>query len=287
MTAGLLAWLVARADRAAFLDLLSGAHVGWLLIAAALIPLQVLLCAARWRRMAVDLGLPLPRRVAVREYALSIFLNQVLPGGMTGDAIRVWRHRAGHGSVGAPLRAAIAERATGQVAHLLLTLAGLLLWSELHGGSAPPGAIGLVTALLGIAALALALPGRLPGLGQTASDARIALGTPDRLAFHAVTSGLLLVTFIGGFAASAAAIGQPLGWGLLTAIPLVLLAMAIPLSVGGWGLREVSATAVLAFLGWAPEEALALSAVYGLSVLIGALPGALVLLIRASEPASV
>ena len=65
-----------------------------------------------------------------------------------------------------------------------------------------------------------------------------------------------------------------------------MLVMVVPLSVGGWGLREASATAVLAYLGWSPEAALALSAVYGLSVLIGSLPGALVLLRRAPDVGS-
>ena len=64
----------------------------------------------------------------------------------------------------------------------------------------------------------------------------------------------------------------------MTAIPLILLAMALPISVGGWGLREAAAAAVLPPLGWSAEAAVATSALYGLSALLGASPGALVLL---------
>ncbi len=278
VTAGLLAWLLLRSDQDALVALFRGLRVEWLLAAAALIPLQVVLSAVRWRRMSVDLGLPMPLGQAAREYGLSMFLNQVLPGGMTGDAVRVWRHRQGHGSVGAPLRAAVAERATGHVAHLLLTLVGLVLWPHVHQEESPEGAVWLVAGLLGIALVALAIPSRFPGLGRAVQDARVALGRVDRFAFHVAISSLLLLTFLAGFAASAAALGQDLGFGVVTAIPLVMLVMVVPLSVGGWGLREASAATVLAHLGWSTEAALALSTVYGLSVLLGALPGALVLL---------
>jgi uncharacterized membrane protein YbhN (UPF0104 family) len=281
VTAGLIAWLLAHTDRQALWSLLSRVQLGWLLAAAGLIPLQVLLCATRWRRMAEDLGLAMSWTTAVREYGLSMFLNQVLPGGMTGDAVRVWRHRRGHGAVGRPLRAAVAERATGQIAHLLLTLVGLLLWSSVHGAAAPPGSLPLVIGLLVVFGLALAMPDRIRVLGPAARDARTALGSPGRLAFHGTISAALLGTFLLGFTACAAALGHDLGWAVLTAIPLVMLVMVVPFSVAGWGLREASAAMVLGMLGWSTEAALALSAVYGLSVLLGALPGALVLLTRA------
>jgi len=277
VSAGLLAWLASRSDTDALLDLIKGMRPGWFLLAAALIPLQVILSAARWRRVAEDLSMPMEFSTAVREYGLSMFLNQVLPGGMTGDGVRVWRHKRGHGSVGAPLRAAVVERASGHVAHLVLTLVGLLLWTEVHASAPPPGTILLVVLLLGLFASAVAVPGRIPGLGAAAMDARLALGRIDRLVFHVVVSGLLLATFLAGFAACAAALGLNLGWGVLTAIPLVMLVMVVPLSIGGWGLREASAATVLAHLGWSTESALALSAVYGMSVLVGSLPGAAVL----------
>ncbi len=281
MTVGLVTWLLARADHASLATYVTHVHLGWLAVACALVPAQVLLGAARWRRMACDLGMSMSWRSAVQEYALSTFLNQVLPGGVTGDAVRVWRHRQGEGTVGPPLRAAVAERATGHVAHLLLTLLGLVLWERLHGTSPPAGSMWLVLGLLAVFGLAFAVPGRVPGLGTAARDARAALRSPGQLAYHAVVSGLLLLTFLAGFAACAAALGQALGWAVVTAIPLVMLVMVVPFSVAGWGLREASATVVLAVLGWSPEAALALSAAYGLSILVGSLPGAMVLLMRA------
>jgi hypothetical protein len=48
----------------------------------------------------------------------------------------------------------------------------------------------------------------------------------------------------------------------------------VPVSVGGWGLREATAIALLPRLGWSDEAAVALAATYGVSALIGSLPGA-------------
>jgi glycosyltransferase 2 family protein len=285
LTAGLIAWLLGRVDRVQLWELLAGMEPGWFVLAAALIPLQVVLSAARWRRFSVDLGLELTWPVAVKEYALSMFLNQVLPGGMAGDGVRVWRQRQGPGTVGPALRAAVVERATGQAAHLMLTGVGLLLWTSVHSVPRPSGSLELVGILLLGLALAWALPGRLPVLGPLASDARTGLSGLGRIGSHGLISALLLGTFLLGFYACATALGLDLGWAVLTAVPLVMLAMVVPLSVGGWGLREASATVVLGLLGWSAEAALALSAAYGLSVLMGTLPGALVLLGRAQSEA--
>jgi len=93
-------------------------------------------------------------------------------------------------------------------------------------------------------------------------------------------SSALLGAFLLGFTFCALAFDRPLGMAVFTTIPLVMLPMVIPFSVGGWGLREASAATVLALIGWPTAAALALSAAYGLSFLVGALPGALVLLYR-------
>lgn len=50
----------------------------------------------------------------------------------------------------------------------------------------------------------------------------------------------------------------------------------IPVSVGGWGLRELAVVALLGDHGVAPERALLFSVCFGLVFVIAALPGALV-----------
>ena len=61
----------------------------------------------------------------------------------------------------------------------------------------------------------------------------------------------------------------------------------VPISVGGWGLREVAVVAVMGDYGLAPERALLFSVCFGLVLAAGALPGALVWLLYSVPPAAV
>jgi hypothetical protein len=52
-------------------------------------------------------------------------------------------------------------------------------------------------------------------------------------------------------------------------------AVALPISIGGWGLRELAVVSLLGAHGVAPERALLFSVCFGLALAIGSLPGAL------------
>jgi len=52
-------------------------------------------------------------------------------------------------------------------------------------------------------------------------------------------------------------------------------AVALPISIGGWGLRELAVVSLLGAHGVPAERALLFSVCFGLVLLIGSLPGAL------------
>ena len=85
----------------------------------------------------------------------------------------------------------------------------------------------------------------------------------------AVVASYLLI-----FCLSARAVHAPLdAASALLAIPLVLSAMALPVSVGGWGLREASAAVLWPLLSMPASNGAASALTYGIVILIGALPG--------------
>ena len=89
---------------------------------------------------------------------------------------------------------------------------------------------------------------------------------------------------IFGFYASARAIGvaiPPEGWATL--IPLVLCAMLLPLSIGGWGWREGAAAALFPLIGAPASAGVATGITYGVVLLIAALPAGLILMARSSS----
>jgi hypothetical protein len=290
---GLLAALVLTLDLGETARLLLGAEpwaVGGVL---ALALAQLVLSALRWRLVAHRLGLPLGRRAAVGEYGLCLLLNQLLPGGVSGDAVRAVRHARRvrsaprDGTTGRALRAVVLERAAGQAVFLAVAGLGLALWPMLMSGGYA-GWIGWAAAGLGTAILA---GGAAPALGARVGPAGWRRGVaalvpegrrallargvwPVQLALNLAVAGCL----IAGLALAAAAVGPALPWqAWLTVVPLTLLALVLPLSVGGWGLREGAAALLWPTVGLAPELGVAAGVLYGLAMLAAGLPGLLAL----------
>lgn len=282
-SAGLLTLLLWWLKPDALLAALGPLSPGWLLPALALGVPQVFVSAWRWRLTAASLGLALPLGVAFREYYLASFLNQVLPGGVGGDLTRAWRHAGAVEGGRAPWHAVLIERASGQLALVLVGGIALILSPALRAEmvddiaalSLPSGVWasgGLVLGLLVFRRLR-------PALAVLWRDARLALFARKVLPLQLLGSFALVLSYIAVFYCCARAIGieRPAAE-LLPLIPPVLLAMAVPLSVAGWGVREGAAALVWLLAGLPPAEGVAISVMYGVVVLVSSLPGSAVLL---------
>lgn len=297
LLAALLIWLDFAAIAAEIEDLAPG----WALIALLLTLPQVAVSAWRWRFTARLLNVPLSRRAAFGDYYLTTFLNQLLPGGVMGDATRAWRHANASGARGPAIRSVIIERGSGQLVLWLIALLALStpIWHAplSQAGHAALAALTSIGAL-GWAALAIIATGtavtlawlqRRPphafkrlsqalasglarDLARTLTDARV---WPRQL----LASLLVVASYIAVYVCAARAIGAdiPLTT-LLALIPPVLMAMALPLSVAGWGLREGVAALVWASVGLPAEQGVAISMAYGVLVLVSSLPGGVFLL---------
>ncbi len=262
VTALLLGFALREAELGGAIEQVRRARWSWLTLAVLLGPVQFALAGLRWRAIADALGSPMGRREAITEYGLSSLLNQLLPGGVAGDLIRVWRRRPQHG-LGRATRAAVLDRWIGLWVHVSVTLCGLWLVAPRTGEA---------IAVAALFALLCAIPLLPTQLGR---QARWAL---RRAGIAMIGLSVLLTgTFLGAFALCGQALGEPPGTWVVAGVPLVLLAMAVPVSVGGWGLREATAVAILPRFGWSPEGALAVSTLYGLTALVGALPGGIAL----------
>lgn len=71
--------------------------------------------------------------------------------------------------------------------------------------------------------------------------------------------------------------GLALPWSDAAVLFTVMVAVAlVPISIGGWGLRELAVTALLGAHGVPVEQALLFSVSFGLLVILAALPGVIV-----------
>ncbi|NYS23912.1 flippase-like domain-containing protein [Rhodobacteraceae bacterium 2376] len=277
VTLGALALLLAVLGGAEITQHLRQAAPGWVALAAGLLAAQIILSALRWRLSAGALGLAMTRRAAVGEYFLSVLGNTLLPGGVLGDIGRAARARHTAG-LEVAAQSVVIERLTGQVFLALAAALGLGVW--LWPG---PGAWGVALAAVGVPVAALwwlrRATGSRAGLWRRALRAA-RLVWLDRRGWRAQAglSLLILGCNIGGFWAAAAAAGVVLSApDALLLIPLTLMAMLLPVSVNGWGLREGVAATLWPLAGVGAGAAVAASILFGLAAALACLPGLWVL----------
>ncbi len=258
-------------------------HPRWLLLALAVSVIQVGLSAWRWQFTARRLGLNLSWRGAFSDYYRASLINQVLPGGLAGDAWRAHRHGRQSGQRGPAWRAVIIERASGQLVVVLLTSAALAMVPSWRAAllSSSPG-LTMVLLLL-VITVVIGLFGYLarhwPEVFQTLrKDTHFALLARKAWPLQLASSLLIVGSYTLVFALTARGLGMTLDFLVLMALAMpVLLAMLIPVTVAGWGFREAAAAGIWLSLGMNPEQGVAVALAYGLIILVASLPGLFVL----------
>jgi uncharacterized membrane protein YbhN (UPF0104 family) len=240
----------------------------WLALALVAVLAQTLLSALRWRLVAGALGMNLPLRRAVTEYFVAQVVNQTLPGGIPGDAARAIRAR-GQGGLRRAAETVVVERLAGQVALFALMIPAIALSMAL-GGIGWPAWVAWVLAVSVTAIALLATKLSLPAWAKPLRVLRAPHVWPGQVAIGAA----IVLLNIAAFACAARATGTPLSVeAMATLVPLILTAMLVPLSIGGWGWREGAAAALFPLAGASPAAGLAASAAFGAVVLLAALPG--------------
>jgi uncharacterized membrane protein YbhN (UPF0104 family) len=281
----ILAILLWRLGAGPFLEGVRG--IGGGAFAAALgIGVVTTFCSGwRWSLVARGLGVRLPLRTAVAHCYRSVFLNATLPGGVLGDVHRAVRHGRDAGDVGRGIRAVVWERAAGQVVLVVMALIVLLVYPSPVRSYLPAVIAVGVAAALGAVLLARVLPRNpLSRLSRTlrTSKADIRSGLLARRNWPGIVLASVvavaghLATFV--IAARSAGATAPLSQ-LVPLTLLALLAMALPLNVGGWGPREGVAAWAFGAAGLTVAQGVATAVVYGALVLVASLPGACVLMV--------
>lgn len=286
VSVGLIAWLFeAKMDVGAIGDRLAQVAPLWLAAGLAAFLVQILIGAMRWKVVADTVGPRLPYGSALRFFFIGLFFGQVFAVG--GDAMRVYKaYRAGLGLAPA-FNGVFLERA-GTILSLLLIVAATS--PILFGRVAPDMANTLLFAALlalagGVVGIVVLLQvDRLPpnlerfravrGLRAVAADTRRVFLQPGPLMRLLVWGGLTHLNLTFAVYVLARGLAVPVTWiECLALIPPVILAATLPISIGGWGVREGAMILSLGLIGVAENDAGALSILTGLVGIAAALPG--------------
>lgn len=238
--------------------------------------------AYRWQLTARALDIRFDFPLALREYYIAQLVNMVLPGGIPGDVSRAVRTRK-KADLKRSAQSVVAERLLGQFAIMAVLFLGVnasLIWP---GGFDHPLLSITVLVVLLSAPIAVSLTSlALPSIGRLVAFL-IRLQRQTVFVLVGLVSSACLIL---GFYASARAVGVVIPPGsLFIVIPLVLTAMLIPMSIGGWGWREGAAAALFPMIGASSSAGVASGVTYGAVILIAALPAVAILLWpRSIEP---
>jgi len=232
----------------------------------------------------------MPFGAALRYSWIGTFAGQILPS-VGGDAVRMWLYWTRQGSRRIAVYGVMLERLIMVVALLALVI---LSQSGLAARGVPLTVLGTASLLLACIAAATAaifffakdllkesnfLPIRalrhaaedLNRLRTDISRTALALG----LSFVAYLNMAIVMWIIG--------LGLNLGASFIDCMvltPLVVFAGMLPISFGGWGVREGAAILLFGLVGLSQAEAFALSAVLGLCSVAVTLPGSVLWLVQ-------
>jgi glycosyltransferase 2 family protein len=277
LTVVLLVALARVLDPAKLRQLLQAANPVWLTVGFIILTAQQIISAERWRLVVVALSAPQYRMWFYLFWqGLSMLCAMVLPSIIGADLVRTYA-LSGRTPIGMVVRIVLIDRALG-----LLALATLVIVSVL----VLPGFFSAQPLLLLSVAIAVCGPATYLALTRLVPRLR---GT-QRLVLAARELGLDLKRTVEGkgstrvilislslhllsvfaFLALGNAIGMPEVDFVhyLAIVSCALLVTIIPISIGGWGIRESALVIGFGLVSVEPERAFTLSATFGLLVML-------------------
>jgi glycosyltransferase 2 family protein len=251
----------------------------------------------RWIILIRATGQRVAAKSAAWIYLVSSFIGSFTPGGIGGDAARAYTLTQRTSQASDAVASIAMDRVLGLFSLLLVGLAGAVAWGRQTGRpasilllTAAAGASGCVALLWADRWVRAALPERLRsrgiGLRFTRMADAISQYRDQRRAIAAVlllSIGLQLLRIVQAYLlGTGIGIDVPFSY-YLVFMPIGLIGLLLPISVGGFGLPQGFIVALLQTQAVGKPEALALSTLIVLTGLLANLPGAW-LYLRSRQP---
>lgn len=273
----LLYFAVGRVNFSILAERLARLEIGWLLAAIAIVGMQTVVVALRWREVGRVCGFELPVGRAFRFTMVATFFNQTLPSTVGGDAARIWLAASDGAGWTKATYSVLIDRVGG-----VLTLAIIVLVCM-------PWSFQLIQNPIGRAALLLIGIGCIVGPAvfvacgylrwallerwwltqhfvSAAQIARGLLTTRTGILVLAFSVAIHMSTVLTAFcAARSVAAPFELVYSLLL-LPPVALISTVPISIAGWGVRESTMVLAFAYAGLPEGDGLLVSVLLGVAM---------------------
>ncbi|HEY4344147.1 MAG TPA: lysylphosphatidylglycerol synthase transmembrane domain-containing protein [Parvibaculum sp.] len=285
ISGGLIVFLMMR--HAPHTDDIKRFELAPFIAALVVIGIQLLLNAMRWRILLKHCAEN--QKTYWRQFKIyyaSVFFAQILPS-IGSDIVRALYYRKLGASLGRVSVSILLDRGIAIAALLLLVLMSLPFLAHFDGRSpffwsiAVLSGGALAAAYIGCALVKImqSLPiwRRLPApVCVLAADITWVL--TSHIALTRVVPLSIIVHLMSVVALMLVALSFHVPMSLASALtvgPAYLVAQVIPISIGGWGVREAAAVVLFAAVGIPAASAMLISVAFGVIILIASLPGAL------------
>jgi glycosyltransferase 2 family protein len=261
------------------------------ILAAAMIMMFQIACGGlRWKYILARLGTPLATAEALRLFYISAFFNTCSWGAVSGDIIRVWFSYRARIKAADCVHSVILDRVAAAAGVAILVLA-TVPWLGARVGYNLPLVFSMAIAIAGL--MGIAVVAQLEHLPQTWRRLRLVRlvqdlgGATRRVLLKPGAISVFAMAIIAQTAMALAtyilALGLRVEVGLIACLALmqpVALLAALPISIGGWGVREAAMIGLFALVGVPAHAALLLSVSLGLLAILVSLPGAVIWALR-------
>jgi len=279
-------WVFSSVDLGASAERVASLDPAWGVAALLMFLVLLVVSALRWLVFTRALAVSSSTLATVKINFIASFLGQVLPAGVGIDAVRVWFLTRRGARVGLSVASVALDRLAG-VGSLLLLIAVFLplLFSKVKDAGIETGITIVLAGGAGgfvLLFLLLMVPRRfdhikpMRAIAETIKSARQngLSRRPALMSFGLSIIVHLMSVVIVGFLAEG--LGLAISWStLLALIPTVMLLATLPISLAGWGVREGAMVTALGYVGVEAGDALALSVLFGVVMIVASLPGAL------------
>lgn len=277
----LLGWFVlSKTDLESIRQVASRADVRLLGLATALYVIDRIAAAYRWRILYVAFGHPLGLWPAVRIYLQSSFLGAALPATVGGDLIRARMVAPGGPAFAHAISSVVLERVLGTLALVVCAALGLVLFGPETSWAATVPSLAVAAAVVAAGATLVYAPpfsasafsrrgGWLRKTAAFLADVHERVrGYARRPAALSLSTGIaiaqqVLLTLINWIVARALGLSIELT-SMLWMWPFVMLAVRLPISFLGFGVREAVLLGFFASEGLSAESAVLLGLLSGL-----------------------
>lgn len=236
----------------------------------------------RWQIVIHSIGQPAPFSRLLRYVWISMFFGQALPA-IGSDSVRIWLAWRDKMPVRLAVHSVGLERVPMVLSLLIFVLVlqrySLGVWADfpyLPAVMLAAACAGVVMLLITDHLTSWFSHWRLVrAVANLSADARLLLLRPGSVIPLFVISLLSHLNFAVSAWWIAIALGLNVSlFDCIVLIPVTTLITLIPISIGGWGVREGTLVFLLGSIGVPAAGALALSILFGLTAILASMPGA-------------